>query len=183
MTRINLIPQDQMTGEQKTLHDLISVQRTGGRVAGPFGVMLHAPEICESVADMVTLMLSDTRLPHPLKELVILTIARDYTAQYEWGVHERRAHKFGLDADVIEALRHRREPDFHDQDQRVVYDVTRELLANKKLSDDGYAKAVAAFGEVAVVELIALIGFYIMVAVLLVSFDVDLPDGMVPLED
>lgn len=183
MTRINPVPPEKMTDEQKTLHHLISVQRTGGRVAGPFGVMLHAPEICERVADMVTQMLSDTRLPHTLKELVILTIARDYTAQYEWAVHERRARQCGLDGAVIDALRHRLVPDFHDPHQRIVYDVTRELLANKALSDDRYAIAVAAFGEVAVVELIALIGFYIMVAVLLVSFDVDPPDGMVPLED
>ena len=37
---------------------------------------------------------------------------------------------------------------------------------------------MAALGEAAVVELVALIGFYMMVAVLLVSYQVELPDGI-----
>jgi 4-carboxymuconolactone decarboxylase len=178
MARIEPIPLDDMTAEQRRLHDKISAQRTGGEVRGPFAVLLHVPEIAEPVADMVDLMLSDTRVPHTLKELAILTIARQYTAQYEWGVHVRRALRLGLDEAVIDAIRHNRRPDFRDADEELVYDMTNELVADRRLGDDHYARAVAALGEAALVELVALIGFYMMVAILLVSYQVELPDGI-----
>ena len=56
----------------------------------------------------------------------------------------------------------------------------REILEAQRLSDDRYARAVKALGEPAVVELVSLIGFYIMVAVLLVSYEVEIPDGGTP---
>ena len=47
--------------------------------------------------------------------------------------------------------------------------MTLETVETGKLSDGRYAQAIAAFGEEAMVELVALIGFYIMIAVFLVS--------------
>ena len=178
MARIEPIALADMTVEQRRLHDQISAQRTGGEVRGPFAILLHVPDIGRRVADMVNHMLSDTLVPHRLKELAILTIARQYTAQYEWGVHVRRALRLGLDEAVIDAIRHNRRPDFHHADQALVYDMTNEIVDKRRLGDDHYARAVAALGEAAVVELVALIGFYIMVAVLLVSYQVELPDGI-----
>ena len=83
MSRLDPVPIDQMTAEQRDLHDLIARQRSRGKVQGPFAVMLHAPDICERVADMVNHLLQETRVALPLKELAIITIARQYTAQYE----------------------------------------------------------------------------------------------------
>lgn len=176
MARLDPIPLEQLTDEQRTLHDVIAAQRSGGVVGGPFAVLLRTPDIGERVADMVDHMLSETRVALPLKELAIIVIARHYTAQYEWFVHARRAKQVGLPEATIEAIRHRRRPDFSDPTESLVYDLTLEIVEKTKLSDGCYERAVAAFGEEAMVELIALIGFYIMIAVFLVSFDVEVPD-------
>ena len=176
MSRLDPVPIDQMTAEQRDLHDLIARQRSRGKVQGPFAVMLHAPDICERVADMVNHLLQETRVALPLKELAIITIARQYTAQYEWYVHARRAAEVGLDAAIIDAIRHRRRPDFRDADEALVYDMTLEMVEQRQLGETLYARALERFGESALVELVALIGFYIMIAVFLVSFDVDVPD-------
>ena len=176
MTRINPIPLDQMTVEQRELHDLIAKQRSRGQVQGPFAVMLQAPDICERVSEMVNHLLGETRVPLTLKELAIITIARQYTAQYEWYVHARRAKEVGVEDAVIDAIRHRRRPAFNSFNESLVYDMTLDMVEHRKLGDDLYASAIDAFGEPAVVELVALIGFYIMIAVFLVSFDVEVPD-------
>jgi 4-carboxymuconolactone decarboxylase len=127
--------------------------------------------------------MSDTRVPHKLKEIAILSIARKYTALYEWFAHERRARRLELDDGIIEAIRHGRRPAFEDGDQELVYDMANEIVDFRWLSDDHYARAVTALGAPAVVELVVLIGFYISAAVLLVSYQVGIPDGAVPLAE
>jgi 4-carboxymuconolactone decarboxylase len=58
-----------------------------------------------------------------------------------------------------------------------VHAVTTELTVERKLSDATYKSAVAVLGEQTLLDLVTIIGFYTMVAVVLVSFDVDIPDG------
>ena len=176
MARMDPIPLDQMTTEQRDLHDLIAKQRSRGQVQGPFAVMLQAPDVCERVADMVNHLLQETRVPLTLKELAIITIARQYTAQYEWYVHAKRAKELGVEEAVIDAIRHRRRPAFNSFNESLVYDMTMEMVEQRRLGDDLYASAKDAFGDAALVELVALIGFYIMIAVFLVSFEVPVPD-------
>lgn len=176
MARLDPIPLENLTEEQRALHDVIAAQRSVEQVRGPFAVLLRTPDIGSRVADMVDHMLSETRVPITLKELAIIVIARHYTAQYEWFVHACRAREVGLGPAIIDAIRHRRRPDFSDPAETMVYDMTLEMVESSKLSDQTYDRAVSAFGEEAMVELVALIGFYIMIAVFLVSFDVDVPD-------
>lgn len=182
MGRIAAIPKEKMNDAQRRLYDKVMAQR--GRVRGPFNVLLHAPEIGEPLTDIVEHYHGQTRVPKNVKELAILTIARHYTAQYEWLVHEPGARKAGVPDAVIEAIRHRREPPFADPKEACAYAMVNELVANKKIAAATYARAVELFGEPAVVELVTQIGFYIAIAVLLVSFEVDVPaDEKVPLAD
>lgn len=177
MARIAPIPRERMTDEQGALYDRILAQRSRGKVQGPFAILLHAPDVGARVADMVQQFLGETRLPMKLKELAILCIARRFTAQYEWFVHENRARKAGVSDAVIEALRNRAAPPFADEDEALMFRMVEEIVEKRKLGDESFAQAVAAFGEPATVELIALIGFYVMIAVVLTSFDVEAPDG------
>lgn len=176
MTRIEPLKPEQMTAEQKALHDVILGQRSTGEVRGPFAVLLHAPDIGERVADFVNHLLSDTRLSHRLKELAIITVARHYTAQYEWWIHARRAENCGLERPVIDAIFDRKAPDFLDDDAALVYAVATEMTDHGRLDQALYDQAVSRFGEPGMVELVALVGLYIMIAVFLNVFDVDVPD-------
>lgn len=176
MARIALVPADDMTDEQRRVHDKILGQRGIPVLRGPFAVMLHAPEICEKVSDFVDHFMSETRISGPLTELAIITVARQYTAQYEWFIHAKRALELGLDEAVVEAIRTDRRPEFSDPEQQLVYDMVNEIAEERKLSDDHYNRAVAAFGAAAVVELITLIGFYHAISVLLNSYQVEIPD-------
>jgi len=177
MARIEPIPLERMTDEQRALHDLILAQRSRGKVQGPFALTLHAPEVGARVADMVQHFLGETRIEMKLKELAILCIARRHTAQYEWFVHENRARKAGLSDAVIEAIRHGEKPPFAEPAEELIFAMVEEIVERRKLSDARFAAALKAFGEPAMVELIGFIGFYIMIAVLLTSFDVEAPDG------
>lgn len=177
MTRIKPVAPEAMTEEQKRLYDKIAGQRSEPEVRGPFAVGLHAPDIGERIADMVNHLLSDTRVPHNLKELAIIVIARQYTAHYEWFIHAARAVRVGVSEEAVEAIRNGKRPDFSGADEALVYDMTLDMVENRTLDQGLYDRAAAAFGEPALVELISLIGFYIMIAVFLCAFDVDAPAG------
>lgn len=178
MPRIPTIPLDKMTAAQRALYDKVLRQR--GRVRGPFNVLIHAPEIGDPVVELIDYLNGETRAPKGMKELAILTIARHYTAQYEWLVHEPGARKGGVPDAVIEAIRNRREPEIADPGQAVAYAMAKEFLNQGKVSDATYARGVAILGEPTMVEFVVHLGFYVAVAALLVIFDVGVPADETP---
>lgn len=177
MARLAPVPPGDMTAEQRSMFDTVASQRGGGKVRGPFALLLHAPDVGARVADMVDHFLSDTRLPHKLKELAIIAVARRYSARYEWFIHAARAVRVGLGEEIAEIIRTGARPDFNDPEEALVHDLAIEIVETRTLSDETYAKAAAAFGEPATLELVSLIGFYIMIAVVLNAYRVEIPDG------
>lgn len=180
MDRLEPVPLEKMNPIQRALYDRIASQRSGGQVTGPFAVLLHTPEICDPVSSFIDHLMSDTRLPHNLKEITILAIAKAYSAPYEWVVHERRARRAGVLDSVIEAIRKGNRPYFYDPDEKLIFDITTEMIEKRHFSEDTYSKALATLGKETLVEFVVLLGFYISVAVLLVSFDVAGPEDINP---
>jgi 4-carboxymuconolactone decarboxylase len=177
MARIDPIPLDEMTAEQKRINDEIAGTRGGGAAKGPFALWLRTPELADKANLFGSHLRHETSVPQRLVELAVLVIARTYTAQYEWYAHEKYVEKVGLDPAIADAIRERREPVIEKDDEKIVYRVAKELSHDRSLSDTTYAKAVEVLGEQTVLDLVTIIGFYTMVAVVLVSFDVDIPDG------
>ncbi len=108
---------------------------------------------------------------------MILIVARHWTSQFEWYSHEGQALKAGVTADVIEALRHGRAPAFARDDEQIIYDYATELLEKKSVGEASYQRALDLFGTVGVVELTALLGYYVMVAMTLNAHEIPLPAG------
>jgi 4-carboxymuconolactone decarboxylase len=178
MARLNPVAAADYTPEQKRIADMISGQRKAP-VRGPFGVLLHTPEICEIFANFVDLSLDEdqSRIPLRLKELAIITVGRVFGSDYEWFIHARRAVEFGIDADAVEDMRQNRIPTFPNDDETLVYEVAKELAETRRLSDANYKRALDHFGEAAMVELSVLVGFYHTVSIVLNTFQVEAPEG------
>jgi len=65
--------------------------------------------------------------------------------------------------------------------ESAVYDFLNELRMTQAVSDPIYERAVAAFGETGVVDLIALAGYYGTLAMILNVARTPLPPGKAPL--
>ena len=178
MPRLQPVAAEDYTPEQIRIADMISGQRKAP-VRGPFGVLLHAPEICEMFANFVHLSLDEekSRIPLRLKELAIITVGRVFGSDYEWFIHAKRAVEFGINADAVEEMRQNRIPTFANADEKLIYDVAKELAETRQLSDANYQRAFDHFGKEAMVELAALVGFYHTVSVVLNVFQVEAPEG------
>jgi 4-carboxymuconolactone decarboxylase len=150
-------------------------------VGGPFAIWLRTPCIAEAANRLGNVLRRDGNLNKRLFELMVLVIARHWNAQYEWFAHEQAARSAGLSDAVIAALRDRQELAFDRDDERIIYDLTRELMRSKVLSDAVYDRALKCFGLDLLIEVVTAVGFYTSVAVVLNAFDAPTPDGSRPL--
>jgi len=172
-------PRTAATPEQKRVHAEILGPR--GNVGGPFAVWLRVPRIADAANRFGNALRMQGTLDKRLMELAILVIARHWSAQYEWHVHEKAALQAGLASDVIDAVRHHRSPALAHEDERLIYDLVNELHATRTLSQASYDRAVAALGLDKFIELVTVIGFYTTAAMMINAFDAPVPGGARPL--
>jgi 4-carboxymuconolactone decarboxylase len=180
MARINPIARDCMTPEQTRAFEAMATTKLNPPNRGPHSVWLHTPEVLEKVAPLLNYLRNKTPVPLRLSALAILITARAWTAQYAWAAHEKRALEGGVDPAVVDAIKHRRMPNFAKEDEAAVYALTNELIATRAVSDATYARATAALGETMLMYLVNIVGCYLMVAAVLVAFRVDVPKGTHP---
>ncbi len=180
MARLKSLVYDEMTDAQKSAHDeILSGPRT--RIGGPMNAWFRNPELAGLAQRLGAFCRFQTSLPPKLSELAILIVARDWSAEVEWWVHQPIAVEAGIDAAITEAIRKRERPRFENRDEEVLYDFASELMADKSVTAKTYDAALAEFGETTVVEMVAVLGYYTSVAMVLNAFD-ELPaDGTLPL--
>jgi 4-carboxymuconolactone decarboxylase len=175
MGRLPDIDVAKLSSEQRRIYD--AIMRARGHMRGPFAVWLRNAELCENTLKLQEMFASRATLDRRLLELMILVSARLATAQYAWFIHEPHALKHGISPDIVQAIRERRTPEFAREDERLVYDITMELNTTRSLCESNYKRGMAILGEQAMVELVSAIGFYMMVAVTLNAFAVQVPAG------
>jgi len=176
MTRLSELAPESLSPEQKRVRDAIAAAR-GGRASGPFGVWLRVPEIADGANRLGNAIRSHGKLEKRLFELMVLVNVRHWGANYAWQVHAEAGQEAGLAPEIIAAIRERRRPDFKRDDERLVYETVKELAETRALSDATYERALKALGLELLIELIAGCGFYTMVAMTLVAFDIPARGG------
>ena len=177
--RLPMIPEAQQTEAQKAVvRALMSGPRGGTR--GPFAALLRSPVVADRVQSLGEHLRCRSSIPPALNELAICITAREWSAQYEWYAHARLALQAGLPQAVLDAVAEGREPEGMDADQRLVWSFCTELHRDRGVSDATYAAAAARFGEQGVIDLIAVSGYYVLVAMVLNVSRVPLPEGVAP---
>ena len=179
MSRLPELRPDDLTPDQKRVYDEIAGTRRA--VRGPFAIWLTVPEIADKALQLQKLFNYESRLERRLMQLMMITTARLWSAQFAWFIHAEHALKLGIARDVVDAIRDNKMPIFERADERLVYEVVTELNENRTLSQATYDKAEALLGRERLVELVAATGFYVMVAMTLNAFDAPVPDGSRPL--
>jgi 4-carboxymuconolactone decarboxylase len=177
--RMPPIPPQKMTDEQRNAAQELQNAR-GYALRGPWHPLLRSPDLMERILELSDYLRFNSALPPRLSEFVILVTAREWTQQYEWQAHHPLALEGGLKPEIAQAVAEGRRPAGMAEDEAAVYDLISELLHNKAVSDDTYAKALARFGEQGVVDAVALSGYYTTIAMILNTALTPLPEGMAP---
>ncbi len=149
---------------QRAVYDAIQAGPRGS-VPWIFHLYLQSPDLAAAVQQLGAFCRYRTGLAGRLSELVILLVAKHWSADYEWSVHEREARKAGLPDGVIAAIDAGTQPDFGDDSEAALaYEFASEYLRTNDLSDALFARAIDTFGRRTVVELTGIIGYYSMLA-------------------
>lgn len=173
--RIPLPGPEDMNEAQKAVYDKI-VTGPRGTLVGPLRAALHNPALADRWQALGQVLRYETSLPRNLNELAILVTARHWNSELEWTIHAEAARKAGLHNTLIEAVRIGLSPDFSQEEEREVYEFSRELLMSGKVTDSTYGAMLNRWGVLGAVELTALVGYYSMVAMTLNAHGIPLPD-------
>jgi 4-carboxymuconolactone decarboxylase len=157
---------EQLTPQQRPLADeILKVSSVG--LAGPYNALLRSPVLGDRMFKLLDYLRFNTSLDRRLNEFAILIQARLWTSQVEWYAHHPLALKAGLSESVAADLKAGRRPESMKADEAVVYDFCMELSTHHQVSDDTWKRAKAAFSDQQIVDLIAVSGTYITIAMVL----------------
>ena len=169
----------QLSDQQRPLGEAImKISRVG--IAGPYNPMLRSPVFGQRMFDLLAYLRWDTSVPLRLNELTILIIARQWRSQVEWFAHAPLAEKAGLSPRIIAELKANKRPSSMTPDEAVVYDFVTELTTKHEVSDKTFGRAKKLLGEQQVVDLTAVAGTYITVAMVLAMAQENVPPGEEP---
>jgi 4-carboxymuconolactone decarboxylase len=177
--RMPPIAADKLNDAQKKAIDEFKSVR-GSDISGPFVPLLRSPEVMTRARAMGDYLRFKSALPPRLSEFVILMTARKWTQNYEWNAHAPLALKGGLKQEIIDAIADGRRPAQMMLDEQALYDLVDELERNQSVSDPTYANAIAAVGEQGLIDAVALVGQYSMLAMVLNTARTPLPNNAKP---
>lgn len=176
MARLPDIDPQALSPEQRRVFDAI-LSGPRGAVQGPLRVWVNSPGLADKAQALGAFCRYGTSLAPRLSELAIITTGAHWQAGFEWAVHAPIALEAGLDPAAVEAIRLGQEPRFAAADETAVYALSSELLRHRRVTDATYRMAVDALGQLAVVELVGILGYYGLISMTIAAFELPLPDG------
>jgi 4-carboxymuconolactone decarboxylase len=142
---------------------------------GPGSVMIHVPKAHRWASGLNHYLRDESSLPKKIQELAMLVTARELDCQHIWNAHAASARKAGVRDAIVDALRDRKELPALAADEAAVVHYGREFFRTHRVSRGAFQSALEQFGRQGVVELALIMGNYSLLALLINSFDTNLP--------
>ena len=177
--RFPQLTMDQLNDAQRPLgEEVMKISSVG--IGGPYNPLMRSPVLGQRLFDLFHYLRWETSVPVKLNELAIIIIARQWRSQVEWFAHAPLAAKAGLKPEIIAELKEGKRPTGMAEDETVVYDFVTELTTVQKVSDETFARAKKVFTDQQIVDLTAVAGNYVMVAMMLAMAEETVPPGKEP---
>lgn len=131
-------------------------------------MLLHRPELASALEAMGGYLRYRSPLDAMVREAVIITVATLLDCRFERHAHEPIAREAGVDIGAITSGRTNALRD----DVRVAVEISRRLVMDHRIPDDLFDRARTHWDEPALLDLIALVGYYQLLAAVLNGFEV-----------
>jgi 4-carboxymuconolactone decarboxylase len=166
-----LPPTDELAGLYARL------EGANGHVHNFFSTTAHNPPVLQGVLRLASVFLTTGLLPPRERELVILRVAWRTDCVYEFGHHSLLGRRGGLTDDEIHGLVEPAGAHGWDAGDAALVAMADELCETNAIGDETWAVLDERWDAGELVELVALAGYYRMVAGMLKSFRVQAEDG------
>lgn len=138
-----------------------------------YRVMAHHPALLRAWAPLRQHVVLDTALGRDSSEVVILRAGYRLQSSYEWAHHVSRARRLGFSDDRIAAI-----AGMPKGDDGLLVKAADAVIDHHCLPPDLEAELAAIFGRPAVFDLIATVGFYLVLGTLLKTYATPLEPGL-----
>jgi len=148
---------------------------------GPGGIRLHSPRVAELNEPLNTYIRYNLDLSRRLTELAILVTAREFDSQFEWAAHEPAALKEGVEPQIVDIVKYRKDIKGVEENSAVIIAIGRELFGKRNLTSETFAHGTKLFGNKGMVDLVTLMTNYAATSFFLRAFDMQLHPDQKPL--
>ena len=176
MARVSYVEKEGAAPEVREIFE--RMESRGARVLNLYKVVGHSRGVLPSFVRLGSGLLQHTQLDPRLRELAILRIATVTGSEYEWSQHLPFAREVGVSPEQIAAIKDWKWGGLFDARDQAVLRYVDEVARNVTVPDEVFSGLRRHLDEVSIVELTLSIGFWGMVARLLVPLQVEVEDEL-----
>jgi 4-carboxymuconolactone decarboxylase len=180
---------EELNPEQREFYDTVvaSPRATGrptpltdedGRLHGPFNAMLTNPAIGDAMQAIGIALRFSGKLPRAVFEALVLMVAVERHASYEWYAHAPIALRRGMTEAQLAAIHEHRWDETDGLLSPNVVQLARDTLAHVQPSEDVVRAVEKEFGSAGVTEIVVTVSNYDAIAALMRTWDAQLPEGV-----
>lgn len=145
-----------------------------------FRMLAHAPALMPGIMELTGAILYRSHLEPVLRELAILRVGHLCGSSYEVHQHRKIAQAIGLSQEKIDGTAHDADPALYAGTELLVLRMAEQVVRKVKADDGLFAATLAALGHERCMELMVIIGLYVMLANVLENAGVELEAGAGP---
>jgi 4-carboxymuconolactone decarboxylase len=174
LSRLPPLTRDDLDAEGKAIYDNI-VKDGPAPKTGPVAISLYSPKIAQTWSDLNGFLRYNGDLSPRHTEVAICVATFEIKQQYEYSAHEPAALRYGAPQAVIDTIKYDREPVGLSPEETTIIKLGRAIMRDHKVSPELYNEAVGHFGRKGLVELVTVMGDYVMVGMVMTAIDQQLP--------
>jgi alkylhydroperoxidase family enzyme len=176
LTRLPPLARNDLNDEGKAIYDKI-VGTGPAPTTGPVALSLYSPKIAQVFSDLNGFLRYNGDLSPRHTEVAIVAATWEIQQQYEYSAHEPAALRYGAPQAVIDTIKFNREPVGLSPEETNIIKLSRAIMRDHKVSSELYAESVKLFGRKGLVELVTVMGDYVMVGMVMTAIDQHLPEN------
>jgi 4-carboxymuconolactone decarboxylase len=144
---------------------------------GPAGIHLYSTKTVDAHNTINRYLRHEAGFDPKIREVAILTVAREMDSRFEWAAHEPEALKVGVAPEVVDAIKHRKSTEGLSEIDAAIIEFGRQAVGKHQVGSAAYARLNALLDPNKLVDLVLLMANYAGTAVLLAAFDMQVPEG------
>lgn len=165
----------QLSAKDKIIYKEMVAKRKsqGAPFDGPYAALMNHPELCQKIEALGYYLKFEGHLPRDVYQFVVLSVAKETGAVFEWEDHVQHAKAAGLPAAVIGTIQEHGVVDqVFPEPYRLAGQVLNATLFWQNIPESVQTEAIKSYGLYGFIEIVVLSGFYQMFSAINQGFDI-----------
>jgi len=140
--------------------------------------MVLAPSVGSALQSLGSAIRFQTGLSARAREIAILSVAAALRSEFEWYAHEQIARAAGVTDEELSGILDGDGSESFNRDDAIVVRLASSLAMRLEISEHEYLQAQLILGTTCLIELVTLVGYYMLLDLTMCTFHTPLPDGV-----